>query len=61
MPRFIARLYAATGHRETALELWQAMRDTATSDWVREIADREIAKLERQSPGPPARGGAAKP
>ncbi|HSD50048.1 MAG TPA: hypothetical protein VLG48_01475 [Candidatus Methylomirabilis sp.] len=48
VPRFVARLYAATGERETALELWRAMRDTATSDWVREIADREIAKLERQ-------------
>ena len=46
VPRFIARLYAATGQRETALELWRAMRDSATSDWVREIAEREIAKLE---------------
>ena len=61
VPRFIARLYAATGQRETALELWQAMRDSATSDWVRAIADREIAKLERQPPAPPARGGAATP
>jgi len=52
VPRFIARLYAATGHRETALELWQAMRDSATSDWVREIAEREIGKLEA-TPEPP--------
>ena len=50
VPRFIARLYAATGHRETALELWRAMRDSATSDWVREIAEREIAKLEQAKP-----------
>ncbi len=61
VPRFIARLYAATGHRETALELWQAMRESATSDWVRDIADREIAKLERQSAAPLTRGGAARP
>jgi len=61
VPRFIARLYAATGHRETALELWQAMRDAATSDWVRDIADREIAKLERQPATPPTGGGATKP
>jgi tetratricopeptide (TPR) repeat protein len=61
VPRFIARLYAATGHRETALELWQAMRDSATSDWVRDIADREIARLERQPATPPAGGGATKP
>jgi tetratricopeptide (TPR) repeat protein len=56
VPRFIARLYAATGERETALELWRAMREAATSDWVREIADREIAKLEgarpQAEPGP---------
>jgi len=48
VPRFIARLYAATGHEDTALELWRAMRDSATSDWVREIAEREIAKLEAE-------------
>lgn len=49
VPRFIARLYARTGERETALEWWQAIRNSATSDWVREIAEREIAKLERQA------------
>ena len=52
VPRFVARLYAATGERETALELWRSMRDSATSDWVREIAEREIAKLEGASHGP---------
>jgi hypothetical protein len=52
VPRFIARSYAAAGDRETALELWRAMRDSATTDWVREIAEREIAKLERGSPEP---------
>ena len=50
VPRFVARLYAATGERETALELWQAIRDSASSDWVREIAEREIAKLQGQPP-----------
>jgi tetratricopeptide (TPR) repeat protein len=53
VPRFIARLYAATGRRETALELWRAMRDSATTDWVREIAEREVAKIEQAQP----RGG----
>jgi len=53
VPRFIARLYAMTGHRETALELWRALRDSATIDWAREIAEREIAKLEHGQP--PAR------
>jgi len=61
VPRFIARLYAATGHRETALELWQAMRDSATSDWVRDIAEREIAKLERQPVAPPTSGETTRP
>jgi len=56
VPRFIARLYAATGHVETALELWESMRESATSDWVREIADREIAKLKRQVTAPPQHG-----
>lgn len=61
VPRFIARLYGATGHRQTALELWQAMRDSAASDWVRDIADREIAKLERQPSAPPTGGGSTGP
>ena len=56
VPRFIARLYAATGHVETALELWESMRESATSDWVRDIADREIAKLKRQVTAPPQQG-----
>jgi tetratricopeptide (TPR) repeat protein len=56
VPRFIARLYAKTGERETALEWWQAIRDSATSDWVRNIAEREIAKLEHQAPPPPPKG-----
>lgn len=47
IPRFIARLYATTGHLETALELWRAMRDSATNAWVRELAEGEIAKLRR--------------
>jgi hypothetical protein len=57
VPRFIARLYALSGQRETALELWRAMRDSATSDWVLELATREIAKLEQAS-GEPVAGGA---
>lgn len=52
VPRFIARLYAATGQQETSLELWQAMRDSAASDWVRDIAEREIAKLKRAERAP---------
>ncbi len=61
VPRFIARLYAATGRRETALELWEAMRDSATSDWVRDIAEREIAKLEGPPAGPRSQGETTRP
>jgi tetratricopeptide (TPR) repeat protein len=57
VPRFIARLYAQTGQVETALEIWEAMRETATSDWVREIADREIARLKRKASDPRTKGG----
>ena len=56
VPRFIARLYAATGHQDTALDLWRSMRDSATSEWVREIAEREIAKLEAERHRPSAGG-----
>jgi tetratricopeptide (TPR) repeat protein len=45
LPRFIARLYAKTGHLDTALELWKSMRDTATNEWVRKTAAQEIAKI----------------
>lgn len=56
VPRFIARLYAKTGERETALEWWQSIRDSATSEWVRDIAEQEIAKLKRQASPSPSKG-----
>lgn len=52
VPRFIARLYAQTGQAENALELWEALRESATSEWVKEIANREIAKLKHKAAGP---------
>jgi len=57
VPRFIARLYAATGERETALELWRAVAESATNEWIRQLAAREIAKLEaaNREPHPGAR------
>jgi tetratricopeptide (TPR) repeat protein len=63
VPRLIARLHATTGHLETALELWEALRESATSDWAREIAEREIAKLKRQTAGSrtPERGEPPEP
>jgi tetratricopeptide (TPR) repeat protein len=45
LPRFVARLYAKTGHRETALELWSEIYRTAQNDSVRSIAFQEIERL----------------
>lgn len=45
LPRFVARLYAKTGHRETALELWSEIYRTAQNDSVRSIALEEIERL----------------
>jgi tetratricopeptide (TPR) repeat protein len=51
MERFIDRLYARTGHAETALELWQAIYEKASHEWVRETAKREIDKILEQTRG----------
>lgn len=48
IPRFVARLYAQTGHLETALELWQEMYGSTDNEWVRETARQEIERLLEQ-------------
>jgi tetratricopeptide (TPR) repeat protein len=58
LPRFVARLYAQTGHAETALELWLELYRNAQNDHVRSIARREIARLEAAGGSPPTVGGA---
>ncbi len=45
LPRFIARLYARTGHRETAIELWLEMYRTTENADVRGVIRRELEKL----------------
>ncbi len=45
LPRFVARLYARTGHAETALELWLDLYRTAQNDAVRLLALQEIKRL----------------
>jgi tetratricopeptide (TPR) repeat protein len=45
LPRFVARLYARTGHTETALELWTELYRTAQNDHFRSIALQEIERL----------------
>ena len=45
LPRFVARLYAKTGHAETALELWMELYRTAQNDYVRSVALQEIERL----------------
>lgn len=45
LPRFVARLYARTGHTDTALELWTELYETAQNDHFRSIALEEIERL----------------
>ena len=43
--RFVVRLYASTGLRETAIEMWIRIHDQTDLDWVKAIARRELKKL----------------
>lgn len=45
LPRFVARLYARTGHLETALTLWAEIYGTAQNDYFKAMALREIERL----------------
>jgi tetratricopeptide (TPR) repeat protein len=49
LPRFVARLYAKTGHAETALELWLDLYRTAQNDSLRSLALQEIERLKAGS------------
>jgi len=49
LARFVARLYAKTGHEETALELWLEVYRTAQSDHVRALALEAIERLKAGS------------
>jgi len=49
LPRFVARLYAKTGHEETALELWLNVYRTAQSDHVRSLALEAMERLQAGS------------
>ena len=49
LPRFVARLYAKTGHEETAMELWLNLYRTAQNDHVRTLAREEIERLQAGS------------
>ena len=45
LPRFVARLYARTGHEDTALELWSELYRTAQNDYLRSLALQEMNRL----------------
>jgi tetratricopeptide (TPR) repeat protein len=45
VPRFVARLHASTGHKETAIEMWIGIYYQTNLSWVRDIARRELGKL----------------
>jgi tetratricopeptide (TPR) repeat protein len=48
IPRFLIRLQAKVGRLDTALELWQQMYKQSENEAVREIAQREIRKLQEE-------------
>ena len=48
IPRFLIRLQAKVGHLDTALELWQQMYQQSENEAIREIAQREIRKLQEE-------------
>jgi len=43
--RFVARLLASTGQKETAIEMWLKIYDQTDLSWVKETARRELARL----------------
>jgi len=43
--RFVARLLASTGQKETAIEMWIKIYDQTDVSWVKDIARRELAEL----------------
>jgi tetratricopeptide (TPR) repeat protein len=43
--RFVARLLASTGQKETAIEMWIKIYDQTDLSWVKDIARRELGKL----------------
>ncbi len=45
LPRFVARLYARTGHAETALELWSELYRTAQNDYLKSLALQEMNRI----------------
>ncbi|MFQ5961856.1 MAG: hypothetical protein ACE5MG_10710 [Candidatus Methylomirabilales bacterium] len=45
IPRMVARLYARTGYRETAIEIWLEMYRTTDNPQVQEIIEKELKKL----------------
>ncbi|MFQ5881425.1 MAG: tetratricopeptide repeat protein [Candidatus Methylomirabilales bacterium] len=45
IPRFVARLYAQTGHRETAIELWLEMFHATDNVHLRDLIREELQKL----------------
>lgn len=52
--RFLIRLQAKVGHLDTALELWQQMYTQSENEAIREIAQREIRKLQEERRRTPA-------
>jgi len=51
--RFAAFVYSRAGHDEMSIRMWEELKNTSDEPYMRELADRYLDKLKRQS----ARGG----
>jgi tetratricopeptide (TPR) repeat protein len=45
IPRFVPRLYAQTGQREMATQLWLELYEATDSEWFRGVIQDELEKL----------------
>ncbi len=45
IPRFVPRLYAQTGQREMAVQLWLELYEATDSEWFRGVIQDELEKL----------------
>lgn len=44
IPRFVPRLYAQTGQKEVAIQLWLELLDATDSEWFQDVIRKELKK-----------------
>jgi tetratricopeptide (TPR) repeat protein len=45
IPRFVPRLYAKTGQKEMAIQIWLELFEATDSEWFRDVIRKELEKL----------------